>query len=68
MERILYVIQSRKGYLCDVETYTTDPYKAATFVDPDTAFTKLTTLSGCLSEKCHVNTVTLEFPRKTPLQ
>lgn len=62
MDRLVYVIESQKGYLCDIEKYTSKLTEAVTFVDYDTAVKKLATLAKSLTTECRVNMRVLPFP------
>lgn len=67
MKKSIYVIESEKGYLSDIESYTNDIYKAAVFVDYDSAVRKLCNISGGLSTSCTVTSSLIDFPRHSPL-
>jgi hypothetical protein len=67
MKKSIYVIQSDKGFLCDVENYTDDIHKAAVFVDYDVAVKKLCAVSGVLTTECTVTTTAIDFPRLYPI-
>lgn len=62
MDRLVYVIESPKGYLCDIERYTPDILEAVTFVEYDTAVKKLATLAKSLMTECRVNMHCIPFP------
>lgn len=68
MQRTLYVIESSKGYLSDIERYTDNILDAVTFVDFDIAAQRLVSVSGLLSEPCWVAAEQVPFPRPTPIQ
>lgn len=63
MERTVWAIESKLGYLREVEEYTTDINKAAVFVDVDVALKQLRTLRKLLKQDCRVSMRTLPFPR-----
>lgn len=62
MDRFVYVIESPKGYLCDIEKYTSDITKAVVFVEYDTAAKKLATFGKFLTTECRINMRGLPFP------
>jgi len=67
MKKSIYVIQSHKGFLCDIEKYTNDIHKAAVFVDYDVAVEKLCAVNGVLTTECTVTTSAIDFPRLYPI-
>jgi hypothetical protein len=62
MDRLVYVIESSKGYLYDIEKYTSNIFEAVTFVEYDTAVKKLATLTKSLVTECRVNMHCIPFP------
>lgn len=62
MQRLVYVIESAKGYLCDIEKYTPNLLEAVTFVDHDAAVKKLAALGKILAMECKVNMHCIPFP------
>lgn len=66
MNRLVHVIESNKGYLCDLESYTNNIMEAVTFVSYDFAIRRLATVSGQLSETCWVGCAYMPFPRPEP--
>jgi hypothetical protein len=62
MKRLLHVIESDRGYLCDLEEYTEDPNAAITFVDYGIAIKRLATLSKKIKTDCWVGAVYVDFP------
>ena len=62
MDRLVYVIESPKGYLYDIEKYTSNITEAVTFVEYDTAVKKLATLAKSLTTECRVNMHCIPFP------
>jgi hypothetical protein len=62
MDRLVYVIESSAGYLCDIEQYTKDIAKAITFVEYDTAVKKLAAIRNKLITECRVNMHCIPFP------
>ena len=62
MDRLVYVIESSKGYLCDIERYTNNILEAVTFVEYDTAAQKLASLGKSLVTECRVNMHCIPFP------
>lgn len=67
MKKSIYVIQSHKGFLYDIEKYTDDIHKAAVFVDYDVAVEKLSAISGVLTTECTVKASFIDFPRLSPI-
>jgi hypothetical protein len=65
MKRIVYAFKSKEGYLSDIEKYTDDPEKAVTFMDLETAITRLASVKDKLKHNCCVIELKLDFPRKT---
>lgn len=66
MDRLVHVIESSKGYLSDLESYTDNIMDAVTFVSYDFAIKRLATVSGLLSEPCWVGCAYMPFPRPKP--
>lgn len=64
MKKRIYVIESEKGFLRDVEEYTDNVYKAVTFVDYDNAVKCLRSVKTLLSAECNVTTSNIDFPRQ----
>lgn len=62
MKRLLHVIESNDGYLCDIEQYTEDPNEATTFVDYGTAIKRLISLTNKIKQDCWVGAVYVDFP------
>jgi hypothetical protein len=62
MDRLVYVIESPEGYLCDIEKYTPNILEAVTFVEYDTAAKKLAAMTKSLMTECRVNTHCIPFP------
>lgn len=62
MDRLVYVIESHKGYLCDIEKYTSNILEAITFVEYDTAVKKLAAVAKSLMTECRVNMHCIPFP------
>lgn len=67
MKKSIYVIESEKGFLKDIESYTDDIYEAATFVDYDNAVHRLCSVNGMLSTNCVVTSSLIDFPRLYPI-
>lgn len=67
MKKSIYVIESHKGFLCDIEKYTDDIHKAVVFVDYDVAVEKLSAVSSVLTTECTVKTSFIDFPRLSPI-
>ena len=63
MERILYVIESNKGFLADIERYTHNILDAVTFVDFDNAAWRLAEVNDLLVEQCWIVAEHVPFPR-----
>jgi hypothetical protein len=68
MHRILYAIESNKGFLSDIERYTANILDAVTFVEFDVDASRLAALDDCLSETCWIVAKQVPFPRPTPFQ
>jgi hypothetical protein len=66
MDRLVHVIESDKGYLSDLESYTDNIMDAVTFVSYDFAINRLATVSGKLTENCWVGCAYMPFPRPKP--
>ncbi len=67
MKRLVYVIESEKGFLSDIETYTKDISNAATFVSFESAQAKLIEVNKLLVADCWVGVAFLSFPREKSL-
>jgi hypothetical protein len=65
MHRVVHVIESNEGYLCDIEKYTSDICAAVIFENYDSATTKLKLVSDKLSQTCWVRATYLKFPHPT---
>jgi hypothetical protein len=65
MHRVVHVIESKEGYLCDIENYTSDICAAIIFQDYDSAIEKLKAISDKLSQTCRVKATYLKFPHPT---
>ena len=68
MNRVVYTIESAKGFLKDIEMYTQDILEAVTFTDFETACSRLTPVSGLLNEECWVDVKYVPFPRPKPMR
>jgi len=68
MKKIVHVIESAKGFLCDVEDYTRDVERAVTFTDFNCATKRLVSISGMLEEECWIGSTYIQFPRLTPIR
>jgi hypothetical protein len=68
MDRLIHVIESKKGYLKDIEEYTDDILDAVTFIDYNIAIRQLIAVSGLLTEECWVGCTYIPFPRPTPFK
>lgn len=66
MKKVVHVIESAKGFLCDIEKYTKDVESAVTFTDFDCATKRLASVSGMLQEECWIGSTYIQFPRLTP--
>ena len=66
MSRKVYVFKTNKGYLSDVDHYTTDATRAVSFVDLDSAAARLSAVSGMINEPISIEEVSLPFPRPFP--
>ncbi len=62
MKRLVFAIQSAKGYLTEVEKYTTDITEAPTFVDFDNASRKLGAVRKWLKTECWIGVDYVPFP------
>jgi hypothetical protein len=62
MKRLLHVIESDEGYLCDTEKYTEDPNAAITFVDFTVAAKRLAAMDTKIKADCWVGSVYVDFP------
>jgi len=62
MERNLFVIESTKGYLIDIEKYTADVLVAPSFTNYDFALKRLCEIYDLLTEECWVTSVLIPFP------
>jgi hypothetical protein len=63
MNRTLYVFKTSKGFLTEECTTTSDPFKAITFVDFDTACKHLLAASGVCSDPVQVEEIQAVFPK-----
>ena len=68
MSRKVYVFKTDKGYLSDVDHYTTDATRAVSFVDLDSAATRLAAVSGVINKPVSIEEVSLPFPLPFPKQ
>ena len=66
MDRNVIVIKSFKGFLSDLETYTTDPAKAVWFSSVDAAGKALLRINKQLSTQCWIDEAVVSFPRANP--
>ena len=66
MDKLRHVIESDKGYLKDLEHYSSDPLEAVTFVTSTAATRKLADLQVFLKEDCWVGAVYIPFPHPYP--
>lgn len=62
MKRLLHVIESDEGYLCDIDRYTGDPNAAITFVDFAVAAKRLAAMNAKIKGDCWVGSVYVDFP------
>jgi hypothetical protein len=62
MDRNLFVIESPKGYLFDIEKYTDDVLTAPSFTNYDFALKRLFEIYDLLTEECWVTSVLIPFP------
>jgi hypothetical protein len=63
MKRLLYTIESTKGFLADIERYTDNILDAVTFVDFDNAAHRLAQVNDLLVEPCWIVAKYVPFPR-----
>ncbi len=66
MDRKVWVIQSEKGFLKDIDVFTKDPEDAVTFSCLQSAFDKFIVISGALTSECWISSAPLSFPRRDP--
>lgn len=66
MKRLVYTIESSKGFLKDIELYTDDVLDAVTFTTFDTAVMRLNGVKEKLQTDCWVGLEYIEFPRAKP--
>jgi hypothetical protein len=63
MKRLVYLLESDEGFLCDIEAYTRDVSVAATFTSFEAAQTKLIEVNELLKRECWIGVGFLSFPR-----
>lgn len=68
MDRFVWAIESDKGFLFEVEEYTSNLHKAVVFTDLDAALSRLRMLQSDLKETCRLTRQQLPFPRLESLQ
>lgn len=66
MDRTVFVFKTHQGYLSDVNHYTHDVTRAVSFVDFDSAVSRLAAVSGTLAEPVSIEEVSIPFPRPFP--
>jgi len=66
MDRTVFVFKTHQGYLSDVNHYTHDVTRAVSFVDFDSAVSRLAAVSGTLTEPVSIEEVSIPFPRPFP--
>jgi len=68
MDRKVFVFKTDNGYLSDIDHYTTDATRAVSFVDFDSAATRLAAVSGVINKQVSIEEVSLPFPLPFPKQ
>ncbi len=68
MDRKVYVFKTHNGYLSDIDHYTHDVARAVSFVDLDSAVTRLAAVSGVINQPISIEEVSLPFPLPFPKQ
>lgn len=66
MERLVYAIETPKGFLKDIEQHTYDIMEAVTFTSFETACERMVAVSGLLTTDCWVEASYIPFPRPKP--
>jgi hypothetical protein len=68
MDRKVFVFKTHNGYLSDIDHYTHDATRAVSFVDLDSAVTRLAAVSGVINQPISIEEVSLPFPLPFPKQ
>ena len=63
MERLVYTIETPKGFLKDIEQHTDDIMEAVTFTSFETACKRMAAVSGLLTTECWIGANYIPFPR-----
>ena len=66
MERLVYLIETPKGFLKDIEEHTNDVLEAVAFTSFETACTRMAAVSGLLTTDCWLHANYVPFPRPVP--
>lgn len=66
MKRLVFTIESQKGFLQDIEKYTDSLVDAVSFSTLDTAIKRLSVVRKKLTMECWIGVNYLEFPRSKP--
>lgn len=66
MKRLIFTIESHKGFLQDIECYTDSLVDAVSFTTFDVAAQRLSAVREKLTLECWVSANYLEFPRSKP--
>jgi len=66
MQRLVYTIDTPKGFLKDIEEHTDDILEAVTFTSFEAACTRIAAVSGLLTTDCWLQANYIPFPRPNP--
>lgn len=68
MKTTIFTIESKHGFLQDLEEYTSDVLEAVSFTDFEFAAQKLAQVQPLLRNECWISTQQIPFPRPKPFQ
>lgn len=68
MKTTIFTIESNKGFLQDLEKYTSDVLEAVSFTNFEFAAQKLAQVQHLLQNECWISTQQIPFPRPKPFQ
>jgi hypothetical protein len=68
MKTTIFILESNKGFLKDIEEYTSDILEAVSFTNFEFACQKLIQVHHLLKNECWVSTQQIPFPRPKPFR
>jgi hypothetical protein len=68
MKTTIFTFESHKGFLKDIEEYTSDIYEAVSFTNFEFARQKLIQVHHLLKNECWISTQQIPFPRPKPFR